>query len=237
MNKLVLNVRNIAKAYGGNQVVGGVDLTVAHNEIVALVGPNGAGKTTTLNLLSGQVPLDSGSIHLAGVDVSRLGPSRPERHALFRSFQNGGTFAKLSAIQNVALAGVARGMSLFDASQAAAQALDRVGMTAVAHWQANKLSGGQRKLIDFARLLVANPRIALLDEPTAGVSPLIIEVMGELIRSMRRINTAFVIISHDLPWVFGLCDRVVVLATGKVLCAGSAEEVRTNKNVQEAYLA
>jgi branched-chain amino acid transport system ATP-binding protein len=237
MSKTVLNVRNIAKAYGGNQVVGGVDLTVASHEIVALVGPNGAGKTTTLNLLSGQVPLDSGSIHLAGVDVSKLGPSRSERHALFRSFQNGGTFAKLSAVQNVAIAGVVRGMSLFDAKQAAAEALDRVGMTPVAHWQANKLSGGQRKLIDFARLLVANPRVALLDEPTAGVSPLIIEVMGELIRSMRRLNTAFVIISHDLPWVFGLCDRVVVLATGKVLCAGSPEEVRANKDVQEAYLA
>ncbi|TAL85838.1 MAG: ATP-binding cassette domain-containing protein [Candidimonas sp.] len=237
MSQTILDVSKIAKAYGGNQVVSGVDLSVTHNEIVALVGPNGAGKTTTLNLLSGQISLDSGSIHLAGIDVSRLGPSRPERHALFRSFQNGGTFAKLTAVQNVAIAGVVRGMSLFDANQAAVEALDRVGMTPVAYWQANKLSGGQRKLIDFARLLVANPRVALLDEPTAGVSPSIMEVMGELVQSMRRLNTAFVIISHDLPWVFGLCDRVVVLATGKVMCAGSPEEVRANKDVQEAYLA
>lgn len=237
MSGNILDVRNIAKAYGGNQVVGGVDLSVAHKEIVALVGPNGAGKTTTLNLLSGQVALDSGSIALAGVDVSRHGPARVERHSLFRSFQNGGTFAKLSAIENVAVAGVVRGMPLFDARQAAAEALDRVGLTPVAHWPASKLSGGQRKLIDFARLLLANPRVALLDEPTAGVSPLIIEVMSEIIQSMRRVNTAFVVISHDLPWVFGLCDRVVVLATGKVLCAGSPDQVRANKDVQEAYLA
>lgn len=237
MSADILSVRNLAKAYGGNKVVDNVDLAVGPGEIVALVGPNGAGKTTTLNLLSGQIPLDSGCIHLDGVDVSRLGPAREERHALFRSFQNGGTFAKLSALQNVAVSGVVRGMPMFDAQQAAAQALDRVGMTAVAHWPASKLSGGQRKLIDFARLLVAKPRVALLDEPTAGVSPLIIEVMGELIQSMRAINTAFVVISHDLPWVFGLCDRVVVLAVGKVLCAGSPEEVRANAQVREAYLA
>ena len=237
MNAHILSVRNLAKAYGGNQVVGGVDLAVGAGEIVALVGPNGAGKTTTLNLLSGQVPLDTGSIHLGGVDVSRLGPARAERHALFRSFQNGGTFAKLSALQNVAISGVVRGLSLFHAQQAAAQALERVGMTGVSDWPANKLSGGQRKLIDFARLLVAKPRVALLDEPTAGVSPLIIEVMSDLIQSMRATSTAFVVISHDLPWVFGLCDRVVVLAAGKVLCAGSPEEVRANAQVQEAYLA
>lgn len=236
-NDAILSVRGLKKAFGGNQVVGGIDLTVDHKEIVALVGPNGAGKSTTMNLLSGTIRLDSGQIHLAGVDVTEIGPSREERHALFRSFQNGGTFGKLTARENVAISGIVRGMSMFDAHQAASEALKRVGMGPVENWPAQKLSGGQRKLIDFARCLVANPKVALLDEPTAGVNPALMEVMSELILSMRKVNTAFVVISHDLPWAFGLCDRVVVLAAGKVLCAGSPDEVSANKDVQEAYLA
>lgn len=237
MSALILEAKNIQKSFGGNHVVNGVDLALRRSELIALVGPNGAGKTSTLNLLSGQNVLDGGSIRLDDVDVTIARPSHASRRTLFRSFQNGGTFSKLTCVENVAIAGIVRGMSRKQAEKEAFEALKSVGLEPVAHWPAQNLSGGQRKLIDFARLILAEPSVALLDEPTAGVNPAIMQVMRDIIESMRESGTAFIVISHDLPWVFELCQRVVVLASGKVLCSGSPEEVRANKEVQEAYLA
>lgn len=237
VREAVFRAVEIRKAFGGNQAVAGVSLALAPSELMALVGPNGAGKTTCLNLLSGQIPVDGGTIELAGTDVTRVTPSSAARRSLFRSFQNGGTFARLTAVENVAVTGLVRGMGRPQAEAEARQALARVGLGPVADWEAEHLSGGQRKLIDFARLMLARPAVALLDEPTAGVNPAIMEVMRALILDLRRTGTAFVVISHDLPWVFGLCSRVVVMAAGRVLASGSPEEVSANEQVREAYLA
>lgn len=237
MSGTVLEAAGLRKAFGGNRVVDGVDLRIAQGELVAVVGPNGAGKTSLLNLLSGQLKPNGGTIRLSGANVTRLSPHAPERRTLFRSFQNGGAFGKLSARENVALAGMVRGASRGEAEKAADAALERVGLSPVAGWQAEHLSGGQRKLIDFARLLLARPRVALLDEPTAGVNPAIMEVMAGIIAQMREDGAGFAVISHDLPWVFGLCQRVVVLAAGRELAAGSPDEISANPAVREAYLA
>lgn len=237
MSGACLRAVGLAKSFGGNRAVDSVDLDVSPGELVALVGPNGAGKTTFLNLLSGQLRCDSGTIHLDGRDVTRLDPCAPQRLTLFRSFQNGGTFGKLSAVENVAVAGLVRGLSRVEAEAAGRDALQTVGLDPVADWTADHLSGGQRKLIDFARLLLAQPRVALLDEPTAGVNPAIMDVMRRTIAALRDTGTGFVIISHDLPWVFGLCQRVVVLAGGKVLTEGTPAEVSASEKVREAYLA
>jgi ABC-type branched-subunit amino acid transport system ATPase component len=232
----VLQVSAVAKSFGLARVVDGVDLTVTSSEAVALVGPNGAGKTTLLNVLSGQLPATSGSIRLGGRDVTGRHPSHPDRRPMLRSFQNGGVFGKLSAAENVALAAVARGVTRTAAVAAARAALGRVGLQPVADWRADALSGGQRKLIDFARLLVTRPDVALLDEPTAGVSPAIMETMRDILVHERRRGLAAVIVSHDLPWVYDLCDRVLVLGNGRPLAEGSPAEVSANLLVQEAYL-
>jgi ABC-type branched-subunit amino acid transport system ATPase component len=237
MSRVVLEATGLRKSFGGNHVIDGVDFSLATGELVALVGPNGAGKTSFLNLISGQFRANEGAIRIDDVDVTGLEPKASARRKLFRSFQNGGAFGKLTAVENVAIAGMVRGMSRRQAEDAAADALGRVGLEPVAGWAAERLSGGQRKLIDFARLLLARPVIALLDEPTAGVNPAIMEVMRSIIAEMRDAGTGFVVISHDLPWVFGLCQRVVVLAAGQVLTAGSPEEVSADPRVREAYLA
>ena len=234
---VVLEATGLRKAFGGNRVVDGVDLRLEAGELVAIVGPNGAGKTSLLNLISGQIRPDSGTIRLGDNDVTALAPHAPARRSLFRSYQNGGAFGKLTARENVAVAGMVRGMGRANAERAAEDALKRVGLAPVSEWPAEHLSGGQRKLIDFARLLLAQPRVALLDEPTAGVNPAIIEVMGRIITEMRDAGTAFAVISHDLPWVFALCRRVVVLAAGQVLTAGDPDTVSANPAVREAYLA
>lgn len=237
MNRIVLEATGLRKSFGGNHVIDGVDFRLATGELVALVGPNGAGKTSFLNLISGQFKPSEGTIRIDDFDVTGLEPKASSRRKLFRSFQNGGAFGKLTAVENVAIAGMVRGMSRRQAEDAAMDALGRVGLGPVAGWAAGRLSGGQRKLIDFARLLLARPLIALLDEPTAGVNPAIMEVMRSIIAEMRDAGTGFVVISHDLPWVFGLCQRVVVLAAGQVLTAGSPEEVSADARVREAYLA
>ncbi len=237
MSEIVLDAVGLKKAFGGNHVIDGVDFRLASAELVALVGPNGAGKTSFLNLISGQFRPNAGTILLGGVDVTGLDPKSQKRRRLFRSYQNGGAFGKLTAVQNVAMAGLVRDMDRKTAEAEATEALRRVGLGPVAHWPAERLSGGQRKLIDFARLLLAQPAVALLDEPTAGVNSAIMEVMRSIIAEMRDAGTGFVVISHDLPWVFGLCQRVVVLAAGKVLAMGNPTEVSADPRVQEAYLA
>jgi branched-chain amino acid transport system ATP-binding protein len=232
----VLEACAIAKTFGAVQVVDGVDLQVESGETIALVGPNGAGKTTLLNVLSGQLRATSGSIRLAGRDVTDQRPSHADRQPLLRSFQNGGAFGKLSAVDNVALAAVVRGAPRGQAQADARAALERVGLRPVADWRADTLSGGQRKLIDFARLLVTRPALALLDEPTAGVSPAIMQTMREILLEDRKRGLAAVIVSHDLPWVYDLCRRVVVLGAGRRIAEGSPAEVSANPVVQEAYL-
>ena len=236
MTTAALEVVAAAKHFGPVRVVDAINLTVVAGETVALVGPNGAGKTTLLNVLSGQLRVTSGSIRLSGRDVTARHPSHPDRRPMLRSFQNGGVFGKLSAAENVALAAVARGVARAAAETAGRAALDRVGLQLVADWRADTLSGGQRKLIDFARLLVTRPDVALLDEPTAGVSPAIMETMREILQNERRRGLATIIVSHDLPWVYDLCDRVLVLGNGRRLAEGSPAEVSANPLVQEAYL-
>lgn len=237
MTAPVLSARDLTKSFDGNRAVDGVDIELHGGELVALVGPNGAGKTTCLNLVSGQIRCDRGSIHIAGRDVTRLAPSADSRMPLFRSFQNGGTFARLNSVANVAVAGLVRGMERPQAEAAALEALEKIGLDTVADLTADQLSGGQRKLIDFARLLLARPAVALLDEPTAGVNPAIVGIMRRVILDMRQQDTAFLVISHDLPWLFEFCDRVVVMAAGRVLATGSPAEISAHPEVREAYLA
>ncbi len=233
----VLIAENVSKAFAGNQAVVDVSLAVAPGEIVALVGPNGAGKTTLLNVLTGQHAPDRGRVEVCGVNVTYREPSHPSRRSLLRTYQDSGVFPRLTAIQNVMVPLVARGVPPRKASRRAYAALAELGLTPVANWRADRLSGGQRKLIDFARCLVLEPAVALLDEPTAGVNPALADAITVKIERRRWEGVAFLIVSHELPWIFGVCTRVICMAAGRVLAEGTPAEIADNPDVMEAYLA
>jgi ABC-type branched-subunit amino acid transport system ATPase component len=235
--RAVLAAEGISKAFAGNQAVIDVSLAVAPGEIVALVGPNGAGKTTLLNVLTGQHLPDRGRVDVCGVDVTRREPSHPSRRPLLRTYQDSGVFPRLTAAQNVMVPLVARGVAPREASRRAYVALAEFGLAPVADWRADRLSGGQRKLIDFARCLVLEPAIALLDEPTAGVNPALADAISAKIERRQRDGVAFLIVSHELPWVFAMCTRVICMAAGRVLAEGTPAEIADNPDVIEAYLA
>lgn len=223
-------------SFGGNKVIQGLDLQLRRHDIVGLVGPNGAGKTTLLNILTGQLTPDAGTIMLDRSDVTGLRPSHPARRRQMRSYQDAGNFSRLSALENVMVPLVARGTARSLASRQADIALAKLGLGPVAHERSGRLSGGQRKLVDFARCLAVDADVILLDEPTAGVHPAIGEVMARSIKERAQEGTAFLIVSHDLQWVFQLSTRIQVLARGTTLVEGSPDIVRNNAHVKEAFI-
>lgn len=230
----LLDLRDVCVAFGGNRAVDGVSFQVAPGRVLALIGPNGAGKTTVLNLINGQYRASGGSIRFLG---RRIGWSRRGHSGILRSYQDAGTFLKLTAIENVMVPLVSRGVTVKHARILATDALARLGLTHVADLRGDRLSGGQRKLVDFARCINSPAALVLLDEPSAGVHPELIKPMVDVIRRKQRSDrTSFVIISHDLPWVFSVCEHVVCMARGRVLAQGEPSVVSTDPRVREAYL-
>lgn len=233
----LLCATDLRKAFGGLQAVDGVSAILDAGEAVAVVGPNGAGKSTLLNLLTGQLLPDSGSVLIRGTDVTRLPPSHPSRRVVVRGYQDGGIFLRLSALENVMVPAVARGVPRRVALKRARDVLELLGLGAVAYERADRLSGGQRKLLDVGRCFTIDASLALLDEPTASVSMAIAVRIRDLIAARQSEGMAFLIVSHDLPWAFQLCTRVLVLALGRMIAAGSPDEVVKEPRMIEAYLA
>lgn len=231
-----LDCRTLSKRFGGNQAITSVSLRIASGDLIGLVGPNGAGKSTLLNLVTGQYAPDAGRVVVNGRDVTRLSPSHPARHGIARTYQDGGIFPRLTALENVMVASVARGRSRAQAEMAAKNAAAELGLLPVLFERGNRLSGGQRKLVDFARTMVVDAEIVLLDEPTAGVNPTLADLIANKILENSKKGVAHLIVSHDLQWTFSMCKRMVVLATGSVLIEGTPSEVRDDPRVIEAYL-
>lgn len=227
----------LSKRFGGNQAISSVDLRVEAGDLVGLVGPNGAGKSTLLNLVTGHYPPDKGTVVVNSRDVTRRPPSHPWRHCIARTYQDGGVFPRLTALENVMVASVARGRSRTQAEKSATGAARQLGLAPVLYERGDRLSGGQRKLLDFARTMVVDAELVLLDEPTAGVNPALAELMAEKILERAGQGVGYLIVSHDLQWAFSVCKRIIVLATGKLLMEGSPSQVRDDPRVIEAYLA
>lgn len=247
MNEPVLSVRDLSKHFGGVHAVDGVNLDVQARETVALIGPNGAGKTTFYNLLSGRMQPTHGTILFEGRDVTGLPPHRISRMGISRSFQITNVFTELSAVQNVEVALTAlhgKALKLFALASRdralhdeALALLERLGLAPLAYTRAGVLSYGDKRLLEIAIVLATRPRLVLLDEPTAGMTPEETRSVTKLVRDLAEsTGNTFLITEHDMDVVFDVADRIVVLHRGRLLAQGTAEEIRASREVREAYL-
>lgn len=231
----LLTARALIRHFGGIKAVDGVDFDLEPGEIHALIGPNGAGKTTFVSLLSGRLPVQSGTIHLGGSDITRTPAHARVRLGLAYTFQITSIFPGLAVFDNVALAvqgGTAPARAL---KPAVAAALARVGMEGMAQAMAGTLSYGHQRLLEVAMGLALAPRVLILDEPTQGLAAGEIEGFKALVRALVP-DVAVLLIEHNMEVVMDLAHRITVLNFGQVLARGTPDQVRANPAVQEAYL-
>jgi len=233
----LLEARHVVVRFGGLTAVDDVSLAVRPDELLAVVGPNGAGKTTLFNVLAGAQRPTAGSVHLDGDDVTRLGSHLRARRGLSRTFQVVRPFLGETALRNVAIAAVGVGAKRADALERAEALLVRVGLATKVHTVAGELGAGERKRLELARALAVQPRVLLLDEVMAGLNPVEVSGITELLRVvMTETGVHIVLIEHLLKAVHALADRVIVLESGTVLAEGTPAEVFTNDEVIKAYL-
>ena len=238
----LLRVDAITKVFGGVRAVDGCSFEVAEGTITALIGPNGSGKTTLFNIVTGYLGADSGSVKFAGGNVTGKDPGRLYRAGLSRTFQQARVFPQLSVQENLVVAAGYGWTQLFTRRvgrgdrERAQELLEEFRLAPVADLLAAELSYGQRKLLEFAAVLMSSPRLVLLDEPTAGVNPVMIETMERHIRSRNAAGITFLVVEHDMTFVMRLCDPVIVLDAGQPIFSGMPAEVQSNPLVLDAYL-
>ena len=238
----LLEVLGLTKRFGGVTAVDACSFDVPAGTITALVGPNGSGKTTAFNLITGYTRPDAGSIRFADAPVSRPDPTRLARSGLTRTFQQARTFADLTLVQNLVAALQEPWRAAFRSAVRpsenahALELLEEFGLAGLARERAGNLSYGQKKLLEFATVLMGEPRLVLLDEPTAGVNPVLVEQIEERIRDLNARGLTFLVVEHNMNLVMRLCDPVVVLDHGMKLAEGRPDEVRSDPRVLDAYL-
>ena len=243
----ILRTEAVTRHYGGVAAVRRVSLVVGRGSVTGIIGPNGAGKTTLLNIIAGSDACDGGRVLLDDRDITRLGPSRIAALGVVRTFQRAGILPTLSTLENI-LVGLdtARSASFraaivgprswhaaeHDALVRAWSMLERFGLVEVANDPGATLSGGQMRLVELARAMLMTPAVLLLDEPTAGVSPALIPLILEQVRSMAGDGVTVVMIEHDLAVVEDICDAVVFMARGEIVATGSVRDILADPSVQ-----
>ncbi len=237
----MIEARDLRRDFGGIRALAGVSLRVEAGERRALIGPNGAGKTTLFNVFTGELRPTGGSVHVAGEDVTGLSTPHRARRGLARVYQRTEVFEPLTALENVAMGVAARRAPYRFAPPSAEERsvadelLSRVGLAGREQVPARALSHGERRQLELAIALAQRPRVLLLDEPTAGMSPAETTRVTELVAGLDRSLTVL-IVEHDMDVVFRLADRITVLHEGRVIADGPPLEVRRNEQVNEVYL-
>jgi branched-chain amino acid transport system ATP-binding protein len=247
----MLEVSGLVKAFGSLRAVDGVDLVIDRGTITGLIGPNGAGKTTLFNLIAGGLEPEAGTIRFMGERIDRLTPDRIFARGLARTFQVPRPFPQMTVLENLMLvplrqagerfwnnwtrAGSVRGEERL-ARERALEVLELCDLADKAAELAGRLSGGQQKLLELARVLVAEPKLILLDEPAAGVNPVLLETLVDRIVRLNRRGVTFLVIEHNIDLVMAVCQPIAVMAQGRLIYHGDATGVRKNRRVLDAYL-
>ena len=245
-------VKNLVKNFGGLVAVDDVSMEIKQGTITGLIGPNGAGKSTLFNLIAGNMIPESGSIYLDGENVTGLKPHILFSKGLLRTFQIAHEFQSLNVLDNLMMVpSLQVGESLLGAwfkrekmfhqeaeiRGKAEEVISFLKMGHLANELAGNLSGGQKKLLELGRTMMVSPKIVILDEVGAGVNRTLLKEIGEAILNMnRQRGFTFCMIEHDMDFISRLCDPVVVMAEGKILAQGSADTIKANEDVIEAYL-
>ncbi|MBV9415468.1 MAG: ABC transporter ATP-binding protein [Solirubrobacterales bacterium] len=241
----LLEAAGVCKSFGGLQALSDTSLSVEEGQVAGLIGPNGSGKTTLFNVMTGYERCSEGEIRLRGESITRATPERVFALGVGRTFQITRLFFRLSVLENMLVAtqrhegwirSAVRGAGSVAERRRALELLEFVGLSRLANTPAGNLSYGQRKLLELASLLVADPAVLLLDEPTAGVNPTLINQLSERIRELNRTGKTFLVVEHNMEFVMGLCRQVTVLHQGRTLVTGTPDEVRANPAVLDAYL-
>lgn len=246
----VLEVISIGRRFGGVDAVADMSLRVPRAVITGLIGPNGAGKSTLIGVIGGAIRPNGGRILFEGADVTRLSAEARARRGLIRTFQLAGEFQRLTVLENLVVAGRNSGESVVGAyfmrrvwrhenRELLSRALDLLnefGLYDLRHKYAGELSGGQRRMVEIMRAVMAKPRMLLLDEPTAGVNRVLRGLVEERLMALREGGLGMLLVEHEMSMIRRCCDNVVVMARGRKLAEGSVEEIQQDAEVRSAYL-
>jgi ABC-type branched-subunit amino acid transport system ATPase component len=245
----LISVRDVTRSFGGVQAVSNCSMDVDEGKVTGLIGPNGAGKTTMLEMIAGALPPDSGTITFGGHSIAGAGRTKIARLGLVRTFQMARPLATMPLLENVVIGQQQQAgenlVRLFSRKwrreesgllDRAEQCLAAVGLEEKRDHLGGELSGGQQKLLEMARLMMANPRMVLLDEPIAGVNPKLAGELAKVIRGFLDRHVSVLVVEHNLNFVDQTCDEVIVMTEGSVLVRGTLKEVRSDRRVINAYL-
>jgi len=239
----ILEVHNVSKAFGGIQALNTCSLTVEQGKITGLIGPNGSGKTTLFNVITGYERVDSGEVQFNGRRITNSSPDKVFAMGIGRTFQLTRIFPRLTVLENMHVAaqrndlkGLLSRWSSSHEQRRAIELLDFVGITRLKDVPAANLSYGQKKLLEFAFILIAEPKVILLDEPAGGINPTMINHIGARIRELNQQGVTFLVVEHNMEFVMKLCNTVNVMHRGTKIAEGPPEAVRENPDVLDAYL-
>jgi|SRR6266404_1092236 len=233
---MLIEARNIVKAFGAFKAVNDASVDVGEGEIVGLIGPNGAGKSTFFNCLTGDLSATSGTVMFGDVDVTQLPPEARAKLGLARSFQVPLTFESMSALDNATIGALLRHPKTADARAKARDVLEKVGLARLADTPARSLGTPGRKRLEIARALASEPRALLLDEAMAGLTPTEVREAIDLVRRIHGTGITIVIVEHIMEVIVSLAERVVVFHQGREIARGTPREVTSDPAVIEAYL-
>lgn len=230
---VLLRTDGVSKAYGGVQALNGASVEIGEGTVTGLIGPNGSGKTTLFNVITGYERPDAGHVFLGDREITRWRPDKVFAAGIGRTFQLTRIFPRLTVLENMLVAAQhKRGHH----RQRALELLEFTGIERHAGLLAGSLSYGQRKLLELAYVLIADPQVILLDEPAGGVNPTLINHIADRIRDLNAEGRTFLIVEHNMEFVMGLCSSITVLESGSVAASGPPDIIRTDKRVLDAYL-